>query len=323
MTSTTWAVLGATGFVGSATVARLQADGQTVVPVSAPRLASGAHTVHHLLEQAGRLESVIDYLAESFAGAHVVVNAAGLAAPDQTHEESLLGANALLPVLVALAARRTSVRRVVHLSSAAVQGDIDVLDETPAVRPFSPYSFSKALGESALLKLRRDWAAEPGGPELTALRATSVQGSGRRTTARLARFASSRLSSVAGDGSAPTPVTSVHALAEFVSRAGRHPAQLPPVLLQPWEGATTGSILRDAGRREPLHLPALLCRAAVDTGFGLSGLAGNRWHGLVRRLEVTWFGQPQVRGWAEEHGELPEPRITEVLRQAHLAVGRG
>jgi nucleoside-diphosphate-sugar epimerase len=309
--------------VGSATVARLQAEGRRVVPVSAPRLASGAHTVHHLLEQAGRLESVIDYLAESFAGAHVVVNAAGLAAPDQTHEESLVGANALLPVLVALAARRTSVRRVVHLSSAAVQGDIDVLDETPTTRPFSPYSFSKALGESALLKLRRDWAGEEGSPVTTVLRATSVQGSGRRTTERLARFASSPLCSVAGDGTARTPVTSVHALAEFVSRVGRHPEELPPVVLQPWEGATTASILRDAGRREPLHLPALLCRLVVDTGFGLSALAGNRWHGAVRRLEVTWFGQRQVRGWAEEHGAVPEPRISEVLRQAHLALGRG
>lgn len=323
MTSTTWAVLGATGFVGSATVARLQAEGRRVVPVSAPRLASGAHTVHHLLEQAGRLESVIDYLAESFAGAHVVVNAAGLAAPDQTHEESLVGANALLPVLVALAARRTSVRRVVHLSSAAVQGDIDVLDETPTTRPFSPYSFSKALGESALLKLRRDWAGEEGAPVATVLRATSVQGSGRRTTERLARFASSPLCSVAGDGTAHTPVTSVHALAEFVSRVGCHPEELPPVVLQPWEGATTASILRDAGRREPLHLPALLCRLVVDTGFGLSALAGNRWHGAVRRIEVTWFGQRQVRGWAEEHGAVPEPRISEVLRQAHLALGRG
>lgn len=56
MTSTTWAVLGATGFVGSATVARLQADGQTVVPVSAPRLGSGARTVHHLLQQARRVD---------------------------------------------------------------------------------------------------------------------------------------------------------------------------------------------------------------------------------------------------------------------------
>ena len=323
MTSTTWAVLGATGFVGSATAARLQADGQTVVPVSAPRLASGAHTVHHLLEQAGRLEAVLDYLAESFAGAAVVVNAAGLASPDQAHEQSLVGANALLPVLVALAARRTSVRRVVHVSSAAVQGDVEVLDESPTVHPFSPYSFSKALGESALLKLRRDWGAEEGAPVITVLRATSVQGPGRRTTARLARFASSPLSSVAGDGSAPTPVTSVHALAELVSRAGRHRGELPPVVLQPWEGATTASVLRDAGRREPRRLPALLCRLAVDTGFGISGLAVNRWHGAVRRLEVTWFGQRQARGWAEEHGELPEPRISEVLRLAHLAAGRG
>ncbi|ALU40481.1 epimerase [Kocuria flava] len=322
MTSRTWAVLGATGFVGSATVARLQADGQRVVPVAAPRLASGAHTVHHLLQQAGRLESVLDYLAESFAGADVVLNAAGLAAPDQRHEESLIGANALLPVLVALAARRTSVRRVLHVSSAAVQGDVDVLDETPTVRPFSPYSFSKALGESALLKLRRDWVDDPDAPGVTVLRATSVQGSGRRTTARLVRFASSPVSSVAGDGTAHTPVTSVHALAEFTSRAGRHAGTLPPVVLQPWEGATTASILRDAGRREPLRLPAPLCRLVVDTAFGLSALAGHRWHGLVRRLEVTWFGQRQARGWAEEHDAVPEPRIGEVLRQAHLAAGR-
>src|SRR5690606_13286033 len=134
---------------------------------------------------------------------------------------------------------------------------------------------------------------------------------GRRTTARLARFASSPLSSVAGDGGAPTPVTSVHALAEFVSRVGRHGEALPPVVLQPWEGATTGSILRDAGRREPRHLPVLLCRLVVDAGFAVSALAGHRWHGVFRRLEVTWFGQRQVRGWAEEHDAVPEPRISE------------
>jgi UDP-glucose 4-epimerase len=94
-------------------------------------------------------------------------------------------------------------------------------------------------------------------------------------------------------------------------------------VLQPWEGATTGSILRDAGRREPRHLPVLLCRLVVDAGFAVSALAGHRWHGVLRRLEVTWFGQRQVRGWAEEHDAVPEPRITEVLRQAHLAAGRG
>ena len=227
------------------------------------------------------------------------------------------------------AVRRAEERRQLQAGEAAGgragddRGDVDVLDETPTVRPFSPYSFSKALGESALLKLRRDWAGEDGAPAITVLRATSVQGSGRRTTARLARFASSPLSSVAGDGGAPTPVTSVHALAEFVSRVGRHGEALPPVVLQPWEGATTGSILRDAGRREPRHLPVLLCRLVVDAGFAVSALAGHRWHGVFRRLEVTWFGQRQVRGWAEEHDAVPEPRISEVLRQAHLAAGRG
>ena len=50
--------------------------------------------------------------------------------------------------------------------------------------------------------------------------------------------------------------TQVVRLAEHFSNLG-----IPRIVLQPWEGATTASILRDAGRREPVHLPAPLCRA--------------------------------------------------------------
>lgn len=322
VTATSWRVLGATGFVGSAVTAALKDRNIPMTPVSAPRLASPATTVHHVIEHAHRLESVIDYLAESFAGADVVVNAAGLAAPDQIHQQSLTGANALLPVLVALAAHRTGVRRVIHISSASVQADTPVLDETIRTAPFSPYSLSKALGESALYRLRTQWEQEAHAPQLTVLRATSVMGGGRRTTRMLAKFASSVLCSVAGDGNAPTPVTSVDSLAEFTVAVGEFPGPLPAVILQPWEGATTGSVLRDAGRRHPLRLPPFLCRAAIDAANGISGLLDHRFAGTIRRLEVTWFGQRQVPGWAHENGVIPESHVQEVLREAHLALTR-
>lgn len=322
MTAHSWRVLGATGFIGSAITTALRSRDVQVTPVATPRLASPATTVHHLIEHAHRLESMIDYLAESFAGADTVVNAAGLAAPDQTHQQSLTGANALLPVLVALAAHRTGVRRVIHMSSASVQADAPVLDESIRTAPFSPYSFSKALGESALYRLHSQWEGEDRAPEITVIRATSVMGSDRRTTRLLARFASSPLSSVAGDGTAPTPVTSVTALAQFTASVGEFPGALPPVILQPWEGATTGSVLRDAGRRHPTSLPPWLCRAVIATARFGSSVVGHRYAGLIRRLEVTWLGQRQVPGWAHEHHVIPEPHVQEILRQAHLALGR-
>ena len=142
MTARNWRVVGATGFAGSAITARLRAEGHTVQAVSAPRLSSSARTVHHLMGRARDLESVIDYLADSFAGADVVVNAAGLARPDGTDQDALVGANALLPLLILAAAERTSVTRVIHLSTAAVQGSTPCLDETTQTDPFSPYSLS-------------------------------------------------------------------------------------------------------------------------------------------------------------------------------------
>lgn len=320
MTSRAWRVVGATGFVGSAVTQRLRADGHSVQGVSAPRLSSGARTVHHLLGRAADLEAVIDYLADSFAGADVVVNAAGIAQPDGSDQDALVGANAMLPVLILAAAERTGVKRVVHISSAAVQGKTACLDETSRTSPFSPYSFSKALGESALQRAaaRED---RPAQPSLVILRATSVQGPNRATTKRLASFASSPLCSVAGDGNAHTPVTSIDALAEFAVTVGTHRQDVPQIVLLPWEGATTASILRDAGRRNPVKLPTPLARAAVSAGYFVSGLAGNRWHGAVRRIEVTWFGQNQVPGWGQEQEMLPEPKIAELLRSVHVERG--
>ena len=324
MSESKWKVIGASGFVGSSIVARLNAEGISVDPIEAPRLATRALDVDSIIDEADQLEGIIDSLAEAFAGAQVVVNAAGLAAPNMQDLPPLVGANALLPAVIAIAAQRTGVRRVIHLSSAAVQGPRLVLDDSEETNPFSAYSFSKALGEEALLDLQDYFLEEHPdcAPELCILRATSVQGRGRRTTELFAKMASSPFASVAGAGTGKSPVSSVHALAEFVVMLGTFPGELPTIVLQPWEGATVASASVDAGRRHPRRLPEWLCRAAIKAGYKVSELMNDRFSGSVRKVEVMWFGQGIDDSWARKNNLLPTPRVREVLRTAHTALGK-
>jgi len=67
----------------------------------------------------------------------------------------------------------------------------------------------------------------------------------------------------------------------------------PVVALQPWEGWTTASLLRELGGREPRHLPVPLARAVVAAAYALSGLLRGRGRAAVRRVELVWFGQRQ------------------------------
>lgn len=324
MSESRWKVIGASGFVGSAIVARLNAEGISVDPIEAPRLATRSLDVDSIIDEAEQLEGIIDSLAEAFASAQVVVNAAGLAAPNMQDLPPLMGANALLPAVIAIAAQRTGVRRVIHLSSAAVQGPRLVLDASEETAPFSAYSFSKTLGEEALLDLQDYFLEEhpESAPELCILRATSVQGRGRRTTELFAKMASSPFASVAGAGQGKSPVSSVYALAEFVVMLGTFPGELPTIVLQPWEGATVASASLDAGRRKPHHLPEWLCRAAIKAGYKVSELMNDRFSGSVRKVEVMWFGQGIDDSWARKNNLLPTPRVREVLRTAHTALGK-
>ena len=324
MSESRWKVIGASGFVGSAIVARLNAEGISVDPIEAPRLATRSLDVDSIIDAAEQLEGIIDSLAEAFASAQVVVNAAGLAAPNMQDLPPLMGANALLPAVIAIAAQRTGVRRVIHLSSAAVQGPRPVLDASEETAPFSAYSFSKTLGEEALLDLQDYFLEEhpESAPELCILRATSVQGRGRRTTELFAKMASSPFASVAGAGQGKSPVSSVYALAEFVVMLGTFPGELPTIVLQPWEGATVASASLDAGRRKPHHLPEWLCRAAIKAGYKVSELMNDRFSGSVRKVEVMWFGQGIDDSWARKNNLLPTPRVREVLRTAHTALGK-
>jgi dTDP-4-dehydrorhamnose reductase len=86
------------------------------------------------------------------AGTDCVVLAAGLATPDAQWSAALVGANALLPGLTAVAARRVGAGRFLHLSSAAVRAEAGAREST-AVAPFSAYSRLKALGEQVIASL--------------------------------------------------------------------------------------------------------------------------------------------------------------------------
>jgi dTDP-4-dehydrorhamnose reductase len=290
-----WLVIG-TGFVGNALASHLQADGVEVRSGQAPRLiAPPDSTAADLAARAARHEA-LDELTAAIAQVDCVVLAAGLATPDARWSAALVGANALLPGSVAVAARRVGVGRFLHLSSAAVQGRMRVLTESDAVAPFSAYSRSKALGEQVIAHL----AGPP--TNMVVIRATSVQGPGRTTTAALRRVAASRLSSVARPGDQPSPVSSVAELCRFVQTVGNWPEPVAPIVLQPWKGLSVADVMSAAGGRPPHRLPRAVCSAAVSVGYAVSRLIRGRLDGPVRRAEAMWFGQAIQATWAASAG---------------------
>ncbi len=287
-----WAVVGATGFIGRAVVNDLRQRGLDVLEIPAPRvLLDSSCTDGDLVAELAEKDPSLRLLADQLAGIELVVNAAGLAAPDAAATPGLFGANALLPAIVAAAARVAGVPRFIHLSSAAVQGRRAVLDESAETAPFSAYSRSKALGESALLFMTA--RSESAGTDIFIFRATSVQGPGRTTTESLRRLARSPLASVAAPGTQPTVVSSLQGLVSSIHRLGTSETSIAAIVLQPWEGWTVADVLRRFGEREPTRLPAWLCQVVVFAG-NLVGRVIPEGAGISRRLDIMWFGQRQL-----------------------------
>lgn len=284
-----WAVVGASGFVGSGLVRHLKGRGYDVREISAPRLTLDPSTRDLVtLENLAASSLECAELVGALSGADIVVNAAGLASPDSAGGSDLYGANALLPVVFAHAAHRAGAARAIHLSSAAVQGRRSVLDESIDASPFSYYSHSKALGERAFLHGR----SSRSGLAHTVLRATSVQGAGRSTTESFVRIARSPLASVAGAGEQPTVVSTIDGLVAFIADVAASSAGLRPVLLQPWEGHSAAGVLELARGSSPRHLPRWLCVALLACARSVGRIVPEI-AGAGRRLELMWMGQAQ------------------------------
>lgn len=278
-------VLGGHGFIGSAVVDSLARSGRT--PVLLPRVAlpdtqtSADSSLSHTRLKTPALVAN-EHLADALSKVDIVINAAGLADPTSSDHASLWRTNTLLPAVVDVVAREADVDRVVHISSAAVQGD-QPLTEEPTWSPKTPYGHSKAEGEKYLL----EHATTP----TVIYRATSVMGPGRDVVDRLVGFYRRRFVPVFGDGSAPLPLSALPNTSDaIVFLAGQ--SQSGSIALQPWEGVTQRSLTESlAGERSkvvrlPLG-PVLTATRPITNRLPASVVA------QVRRVELLVFGQQQ------------------------------
>jgi UDP-glucose 4-epimerase len=312
------AVVGASGFIGRSLTDALIARGHVVDEVVAPRLSTVARTVEDLRNDEARSLHA-ENLTRSFRDHDVVINAAGLSDATSRGEDELFGANSLLPLVIYDAARTTGVRRYIHISSAAVQGRKDVLDESTTLMPFSPYSLSKALAEQALAEQALTKQARGDRPGLCVYRPTSVHGADRPVTKSLVRVARSPLSSIAGAGDRPTPQVLVQDVANTIAWCAEYPEALPHVVLQPWAGMTTASVLHALSGRQPRRIPLVLARAVLGV-LRVAAVLRPSWTAVARRVEMLWFGQAQERAWLIRHG-LDEVANIESWRQLGDVVG--
>lgn len=298
MTGTTHrvVVVGGSGFVGGAVVEALRGRGAEPVVVPAPRLRAAAGSAVALLAEADTMADR-DTLVASLRGADCVVNAAGDPDASSLDEARLLGANALLPAVLALACERAGVPRLVHVSSAVVQNDVATLDESEDLRPFSPYSRSKVLGEEALRELSTRCPVH-----VVRYRPPSVHAAGRRVTRMVARIARSPLATVAGSGDQPTPQALLPNVADAVAFLATSRAVPPAVVVHPSEGVTCAGLMTDlSGGREPRRLPRVVARLLVAAAKGL-GRVHRPTAANARRVELLWLGQRQAASWLEEAG---------------------
>lgn len=291
------AVIGSTGFIGSAVLERA---GRRAMAVTAPRLETSARTLESLHADLRTRAALVADLANELAGAPVALLAAGLPASTGPASDALIGANALLPAVTYLAAKKAECCRVVHVSSAVVQGRGTLDSDIPRLSSASPYALSKILGELLLLELY-----DADGPELVIYRPPSVHGPNRRVTQALAQVARSRLSFVASPGTQRTPQALIENTSDAALFLCGYSGCPPQVVHHPWEGITTLELMTCLGAgRVPREIPPALARS-ISEGIRSCFNLIPRLKPHARRLEMLWLGQDQASSWLSEVGWHP------------------
>lgn len=222
-------------------------------------------------------------LVDALLGVHVLVNAAGLADPQGSDEAALMVANAVLPAVLGLACQEAGVDRLVHLSSAAVQGRL-VLSDLLHYAPLSAYARSKAAGEEVLLGFRPE-----SGLRVVIYRAPSVISPGTSSAAALRRIGRLPFVPVTRPD-APVPTALLDNVAHFVHHLATIPDP-PRVVAHPPEGMTVRSLIEAAGGSRPPRVVGLsgMDRAA-DRMFG-AACRVERLAPRARRVELLVRGQ--------------------------------
>lgn len=295
-------MLGATGFIGSHLVAYGQAVGADITPITMARVRmrevpGGAGPTSDAATQWRRDNpGAFDDLCCSLAAFDVVINAAGDPRAGATATRTLFAANAVLPAVVAQASHAAGARRLVHVSTAAVQGRLDPLDETAMHLPLSPYAVSKAQGERVLLEA--DPAQGEICPELVVYRPTSVQAVRHQATRAFASVLSKMpFVPVEGSGERPVPVAQLDNVAAGIVFAATM-ARPAPIILQPHENMTVRRLVELFGARRIVAVPPRAANVALDQ----IGRLTRRSAYLTSRLR--WF-ELLLRGQNTEAKVLP------------------
>lgn len=284
------AVVGASGFVGAMVADSVSELGHRVVSVRAPRFTrSTAECV------SDRAPSGLPELALKLAGVEAVIICSGNPDASEKDADVLLAANAASPAAVARAASAAGVKRLVYVSSAAVQGRRPTLDESDSTEEFSSYAHSKAEGER---RVRHEF----GGAVI--YRPPSVHAESRRVTLMTAKLAGSPFSSVAAPGDQPTPQALIGNVASAIAFLAITDVSPPPVVIHPWEGLSSADLMELMGGKRPVVLPrglaSAVCRAMEVVGTRVAWVAAN-----ARRVEMLWFGQEQATSWLTTAGWEP------------------
>lgn len=291
------AVIGASGFVGSAVSQALTRRGHEVVPIPAPRLAAVGERARFSAEEV--LETYMgetERLASCLSGVSAVVNCAGIPDASSRDAVALDRVNGDLVAVIAAATTRGAISRFVHVSSAVVQGRLPILDDSFRYDPFSAYARSKIRGEQLILHCRSERSV--------IYRPPSVHAPGRRVTEMTAKIARSPFASVASPPGAPTPQALLENVADAVAFLATCEQNPPLVVIHPWEGLTTAGLLRALSGKDPKVLPRPLAKAitaaATAVGRATPKVAAN-----ARRAEMIWFGQVQAESWLTNQGWTP------------------
>lgn len=252
-------------------------------------------------------------LLEQLDAADVVVNAAGLARPGNGKRRELFDANAVLPAVLKTLAAEAGVRRFVHVSTAAVQGRRDPLDETGELAPITPYAESKAAGERSCID-----ASSAAPVEVVVYRPTSIMAPQRQLTMRLVRMAGRRFIPIAGDGDQPLPVCLLQNVAAGILLAATTDECLGTVL-QPWEGISSRrfwELLAESPNF--VSLPRASVKALVWGTFQVAGSVPSI-SAAGRRIELLMLGQRQEAQGLQSTGFVPPVGAEGYRRLAEMA----